>query len=777
MDAQKILEYIRQSENYHEQIVHTEELPAKEASFAELNENLHPHLENYLKDKGITKLFTHQVTAIEKVAQGQNVVVVTPTASGKTMCYNLPVLNHILNNPKGRALYIFPSKSLSQDQMAAVEDFNTEVKVAVYDGDTPDDLKPELREKTSIIITNPDMIHQGILPNHLKWHNFFSNLKYIVIDELHSYRGVFGTHVGHIIRRLRRICEHYGSKPQFIMCSATIANPKQHAERLTGLPVSLIDNNGAPQGAKKFVLWRPPSKRPYIQDVIWLFSLLIALRTRTITFSRARQTTERILRHTKKLLQEKLPHKNLHNKVVSYRGGYLARERRAIEEALFKGTVYGVVSTNALELGIDVGELEACIIAGYPGTIASTWQQAGRVGRRHKDSLVIFIAVQNPLDQYFIRKKEALFTKPTEQALVAPDNPYILLGHVLCAAHELPIKPQDFSLWGEIFPDLLYLLEEDGEIVQSEGSYYYIGGTYPASRVNIRSSSLASFQLKDKSAGNRLVGTLDGHRALSEAHPGAVYMHQGETYLVKDLDLENKHCYLNKVDVDYYTMVKRDKETEIIEINKKRPLLTHMLYSGNLKVTTRVTGYIKKHEATGQVLGGGELDLPEEILETQGMWVTFDPTVIEEAKGYYLNLMGGLHALEHASIGLLPLFAMCDRNDIGGLSIVAHPQTGLPTVFIHDAYDGGVGFSETAYSCFEDLLEKTLEAIKECECEDGCPNCIYSPKCSNFNRPLDKEAAIYLLHRLLGKEYTPRVENNKIIINSTALKNSLKRFK
>lgn len=775
MDSLALVERIKQDPRYKGQIVHIESIPPKQAVYADYHGLLLPKVAGVLEGKGIDRLFSHQVQALEATARGENVVVVTPTASGKTMCYNLPVLNHLLLDQEARALYLFPTKSLSQDQLAAIQEFNLPVKAAVYDGDTPESIKAEIRENHNVVITNPDMVHLGILPNHLKWHAFFSNLKYVVIDELHTYRGVFGSHVSHILRRLRRVCRHYGSDPQFIMASATIANPQEHAERLLGLPVTLIDNNGAPQGAKHFVLWRPPVNRPYLADVVWLLETMLKLRRRTIVFSRARQTTERILRQTRQMLQDH----TLRNKIVSYRGGYLAQERRQIETALFNGQVYAVVSTNALELGVDVGDLEVCIIAGFPGTIASTWQQAGRVGRRQKDSLVIFIGVENPLDQHFIRHKDALFTTPKEHALIDPENPYILLGHALCACHELPVTTEDFPLWGSVFQNLLVLLEEDGEIVCSEGKYYYMGQSYPAQRVNVRTSSQETYHLRDRGANNRLVGVMDGQRAFSEVYPGAVYMHLGETYVVRELDLENKTALLDKNDVDYYTMVKRNKETEILEVQEEKWLHHNRLFTGTLKVTTKVTGYIKKHESTGQVVGAGELDLPEQTLETVGMWITVNDDITETVKQHRLNLMGGLHAIEHAAIGLLPLFAMCDRNDIGGLSTVLHRQTQMPTIFIHDGYDGGVGFSEMAYQHIEDLLEKTMEAIMECECDEGCPRCIYSPKCSNFNRPLDKEAAIFILHKLLGRDYVPRPpeEEEQQFIHKQNLQRVLSRLK
>lgn len=667
------------------------------------------------------------------------------------MCYNLPVLDHLIKIKDSTAIYLFPTKSLGRDQLETLLDFGLPIKAGVYDGDTPDGEKLFLRENARIILSNPDMLHRGIMPNHLKWHRFFSDLKYVVIDEMHNYRGVFGTHVAHVLRRLKRICRHYGANPTFILCSATIANPREHAARLTGEQVELITRNGAPKGKMKFALWRPPTHTPYIREVAWLLSVCLESRYRTITFSRARQVTERILRFTR----ENLNDAKYIKKVMAYRGGYLADERRKIEGALFSGSLLGVISTNALELGIDIGDLEVCIIAGFPGTIASTWQQAGRVGRSQKDSLVIFIAVETPLDQYFIRNTGALFKKPSEMALIDPDNPYIMMGHILCAAHELPVRPADYSLWEQNYQELLLLLEEDGMLVHSGDTYYYNGQTYPAERVNVRSSSSSVVHLRDSRRNNRLVEVLDENAAMSEVYPGAVYTHQGSTYIVKSLDLDTSTALMEQQDVDYYTMCGREKSTEIMTTDRTKTLNGHQLFTGQLKVTTKVTGFVKKHEKTGQLLGSERLDLPERILETTGMWIVTDEKAAVMAKEYGLNLMGGLHAVEHAAIGLLPLFSMCDRNDLGGLSTVCHAQTGKPTIFIHDTCHGGVGFSEKGYDVIEDLFKATLEAICSCTCEDGCPSCIYSPKCSNFNRPLDKEGAVFILHLLLGKPYTP----------------------
>ena len=748
MDVNAILRAITTHDSYAGQITYRRHLPERPAAYAEPAAPLPEELQARLERAGVRRLYTHQAAALDAVRRGENIVVVTPTASGKTLCYNLPVLTELVADPSARALYIFPTKALTQDQLEGVQRFGL-VPAAVYDGDTPDTVKGDIRRTARIVLTNPDMLHLGILPNHLKWHDFFAHLKFVVVDEIHAYRGVFGTQVAHILRRLRRLAAHHGAGPQFILTSATIANPAEHAQHLTGLPVTLIAGSGAPQGARDFLFWRVPQHTTYLREAVWLLEVLLAERARTIAFARARQVVERILRQVRQELTAPLA-----GRLVGYRGGYLAVERREIEHELFSGRLLGVVTTNALELGIDVGEMEVCLIAGYPGTIASTWQQAGRVGRRERDSLVIFIAVANPLDQYFLRHPEAFFDKPTESALIDAANPYLLLGQARCAAQELPLAPADLALWDPVLVDLLTLLEEDGQVTRADGRWFYTGQDYPAEKVNLRTTG-STFQLRDRGEKNRLVGTMDGHTAFSEAHPGAIYLHQGETYRVEELDIPGETAYLRRVDVDYYTMVGREKSTEILETLAEKELYGHHFAVGRLRVRTRVTGYIKKHELTGQVLGGESLSLPEEVLETVGMWFSPSAELAAKVQAAGLDFMGGLHAVEHAAIALLPLFAMCDRSDVGGLSTTIHAQTGEPTVFIHDAYEGGVGFAEKGYEKAEELLAATLEAVATCPCENGCPSCIHSPKCSNFNRPLDKEAAILILHGLLGQEYQP----------------------
>ncbi|HKM40163.1 MAG TPA: DEAD/DEAH box helicase [bacterium] len=746
MNIEKIISAIENSPHYQGQICYRRHLPGQAAHFAIPAQWPPSAVKAYLNRMGIDRLYTHQAQAFDAVQRKENIVVVTPTASGKTLCYNLPVLSRLTENKQARALYLFPTKALAQDQLAIIDDSGL-VPAAVYDGDTPNTMKPAIRDEAQVVLTNPDMLHLGILPNHLKWHQFLSHLQYVVIDEIHTYRGVFGTQVAHVIRRLRRLAREHGAKPQFILTSATIANPKQHAQRLIGLPVTLIHGGGAPQGEREFIFWRVPANRTYISEAVWLLKTLLRQQARTIAFARARQVVERILR------QVQQQSGSLNRQIMAYRGGYLASERRTIEAALFSGRLSGVVATNALELGIDVGAMDVCLIAGYPGTIASTWQQSGRVGRRGRPALIIFMAVANPLDQYFLRQPQALFEKPTESALIDTANPYLLLGQARCAVHELPLSRADLALWDPILVDLLTILEEDGEVIAGAGRWYYLGQDYPAQKANLRTCG-ATFLLRDRSADNRLLGTMDYHTAFSEAYPGAIYLHQGETFQAQELDLDQKVAYLRRADVDYYTMVSREKKTEILATLAQKEQPGYGLAFGQLKVRTKVNGYIKKHERTGQVLGGENLSLPEQTLETMGMWLLPAKELVAQIEVARLDLMGGLHALEHAAIALLPLFAMCDRNDIGGLSTTLHKQTGRPTIFIHDAHQGGVGFAEQGYQLVEKLLAATLEAVAGCICDHGCPSCIYSSKCSNFNRPLDKKAAIMLLQGLVNCKFS-----------------------
>ncbi|MFA6451556.1 MAG: Zn-binding domain-containing protein, partial [bacterium] len=622
-----------------------------------------------------------------------------------------------------------------------------------YDGDTPRDDRTALRREARILLTNPDMLSIGIIPNHARfWGEFFSRLKYIVIDEIHTYRGVFGSHVANLLRRLIRVCEYHGGKPQFICCSATISNPAEHAERLTGRPITAITESGAPNAGRVFVLWNPPfmkgskdTRRSPLTETINLFAYCMNALKRTIVFARAKPTVEVILKATRdKLLKGTVSPES----IMSYRGGYLPSERRAIERDLAEGALLGVTCTNALELGVDIGSLDAAVINGYPGSIASVWQQAGRAGRRDKQSLAVFVAYPEPLDQYFMRRPEYFFGRPVEQAIVHPSNPYIMETHLKAAASELPLRKSEAELFGENFVKVVRNLIRDGELVERRGGAYYTGEDYPAGRINLRTTTSERYAIC--APGGDLLGHMDATTVFEYLHDGAVYLHMGETYFVEKLDLDKKVAHVTPKAMSYYT---RSLSSEIVSVDKtERSKKTGgaPIHFGYIEVVSRVHSYKKMRQRDSAMIGKEKLDLPEDRLWTQGFWIVIPESIKKLVLAEKLDFLGGLHATEHAMIAMLPFLAMCDRLDIGGVSTDAHQDTGgRPVVFIHDAYDGGMGLSETGYERIGELLEKTLELVAECECDDGCPSCIHSPKCGNMNSPLDKKAAILIIRELM----------------------------
>ena len=767
MDTKEFVAHLKRQRFYKGQIMHVEHIPPREARYGELDNPLPPPLQEALgKVIGVNDhsplLYTHQAQAINAVREGKNVVVATSTASGKTLCYNVPVLEAIIEDPRSRALYLFPTKALAQDQLRSLRELirrmplKTPIRFGTYDGDTPQSTRTRRRREAAIILTNPDMLHVGILPNHTLWARFFANLKFVVIDEAHVYRGVFGSHVACILRRLRRICDFYGSKPRFILCSATIANPAEHAERLIGLPVEVIDDDGSPRGAKDFILWNPPfidqaktTRRSANMEATFIFMEMVRKGIRNITFTKARKVTELILLYAREGLD-----KQFAPLVQPYRAGYLPEERRRIERDLFQGKLLGVTATSALELGIDVGSLDATVLVGYPGTIARLWQQAGRAGRGVRESLSILIGLDNPLDQYFMRHPEELFGRSHESALIDPGNVHILEQHLLCAAHELPLSTDssDEEIFGPGFREALSNLERQGILQCRRHRWYNVGPDYPAQNVSIRSASGAKFLLLDESQGYRVLEEIEANSALFRVHPGAIYLHQGESYLVTGLDLEAGIAYLRPVDVDYYTEPQQISDVHIIRSYRARKFPTTNAFFGRVRATEQVIGYKRKQRFSEAVLSVEYLDLPPQSFETTALWFDIPPEIAREVKRRGLDFHGGLHAVEHASIGILPLFAMCDRWDIGGLSTPEHPDTGKPQIFIYDAFPGGVGIAEKGFEVLEELWEATLDAVEGCPCEGGCPSCIQSPKCGNNNQPLDKEAAIVILRGLLGKE-------------------------
>ena len=761
MDITAFLNHLESQPTYNGQIAHIEHIPSREASYAELDEPLVTELQDCLNEHGLSPLYVHQAEAVNRARQGKNVMVATSSASGKTLCYNIAVLQAILTEPGSRALYLFPTKALAQDQLRnlrqlfcprllPVED------VATFDGDTPRAERAEIKKHAKIILTNPDMLHVGILPNHQSWTGLLRHLRYVVIDEAHTYRGVFGSHVACVLCRLRRLCSVYGSNPQFICCSATIANPGEHAGGLTGLPCEVVDGDGSPRGRKDFIFWNPPlidearsARRSANSEATNLFSELVSHGSRTLTFARTRRLTELIYIYSKKRLAE--VDYSLSRLIKPYRAGYLPEDRRRIERELFSGKLLGVVATNALELGIDSGGLEATVLAGYPGSIASTWQQAGRSGRSQGESLSFLVALDNPLDQYFMRHPDYFFQEGFEHVLVNPSNPYILRAHLLCAAWEWPLNGDDEKIFGSVFNQEREVLEGQGRLRKRKNRWYLSPSiAYPAQSINIRSTSGENFAVVDTTTGS-LLETVESSVAFFQIHPGAIYLHQGEAYLVTRLDLTSHIAYAEPTKSNYYTQTKELEDLRIVKVKQRKTVGWANVHLGEVEVTNTVVGFKKKAQFTEEVIGEEPLDLPPQTFPTVALWFDLPPQAIARIVNAQLDIAGGLHAVEHAAIGILPLFALCDRNDIGGVSTSLHPDTGKAQIFIYDAYPGGIGIAEKGFDMITELWLATLRVIAECPCQEGCPSCVQSPKCGNNNKPLDKAAAKIILEGLLGR--------------------------
>ena len=761
MNSSAFLHHLTTQPTYKDQVVHIEHIPPRDASYAELDEPLGSSLQDCLNEHGLLPLYTHQAEAVNNVLQGKNVMVSTSSASGKTLCYNTPVLETILTEPGSCALYLFPTKALAQDQLRGLQELFCPnlLKVdefATFDGDTPRAERAGIRKRARIILTNPDMLHIGILPNHQSWSRLLRHLKYVVVDEAHVYRGIFGSHVAGVLRRLRRLCNLYGSTPQFICCSATLANPGEHAERLAGIPFTVVDNDGSPHGKKDFVFWNPPIideaksvRRSANSEATNLFTELVSHRIRTLTFARTRRLTELIYTYSRRKLEE--ARTALAKKIKPYRAGYLPQERRQIEQELFSGQLLGVVATTALELGIDIGDLEATVLTGYPGSIASTWQQAGRSGRGRDDSLSFLIGLDNPLDQYFMRHPDFFFQKIVENALVNPSNPYILRAHLLCAAWEMPLESDEEKIFGSASNQERAELERKGLLKERNGRWYLPPAiAYPAQGINIRSTTWENFAIIDTST-DSLLETIEASVAFFQVHPGAIYLHQGESYLVTELDLANRTAYVEPTTATYYTQARDLTDLHIIKTIRRKSHAGTKVYLGEVEVTTTVVGFRKKAQFTEEVISEEPLDLPPQHFPTVALWFDLPAKAIARLVKAQLDFAGGLHAAEHAAIAILPLFALCDRNDIGGVSTPTHPDTGKAQIFIYDAYPGGIGIAEKGFDLIAELWQATLKAITECPCQEGCPSCIQSPKCGNNNKPLDKKAARLLLQGLLHK--------------------------
>ena len=732
-------------------LAHLERLPARPAIFDEIDPPLPGALAQRLAEQGIERLYRHQAQAVRSIRTGTHTVLVSGTASGKSLSYQIPIAETILDNPRTASLLIFPTKALAQDQMRSLTSLRIPGLVAAtYDGDTSPEDRAWARRHANIILTNPDMLHFGILPNHGKWADFFLRLRFVVIDEMHVLRGIFGSHVAHVLRRLRRIAAHYGAEPTMVFTSATIGNPGQLARRLSGLDVEVLPGDDSPHGEKLIALWNPPlvengprRRRSALAEATDLFVDLVRNHQHTIVFSRSRKATELIYKWASDRLDEPLA-----ERIAPYRGGYLPKDRRRIEAALFAGELLGVTATNALELGIDVGNLDAAIINTFPGTLASFWQQAGRAGRSQEQSMGVLVGGEDALDQYYMMHPRQLFTRPAESAVINPDNPLIVEAHTACAAHELPLQPEDQRFLGESMEEAANRLVQAGDLRLRQGRLYWARRTRPAGSVSIRSSGGSSFSVVDSTA-DELLGTLEESQTFNQAHPGAVYLHQGDTFVVDALDLANREVQVHPENVGYYTQAQEEKYLEILETRDRRPVGSLMQHLGSVRVESHVVAFKRKRIGSAEVLHYETLDLPPVEFETDAVWWTIPDAVYSAAGVDHRDVPGTLHAAEHAAIAMLPLFAICDRWDIGGLSTPFHPETGTGTIFIYEAYAGGAGISAIAFDTGADHLEATREMVDGCPCEDGCPSCVQSPKCGNFNEPLSKEGAVRFLRRAL----------------------------
>jgi DEAD/DEAH box helicase domain-containing protein len=699
-----------------------------------------------LRTAGIDALYEHQSEALFAAFEGPTVVT-TGTASGKSLCFQLPTLEVLTQDRRARALYLYPTKALAQDQARALHAFGLKhVKPAIYDGDTPRAQRSAIRRNSNVVLTNPDMLHVGILPHHHNWDELLANLAFVVVDEAHTYRGVFGSHVANVLRRLRRAAAIHGSSPRFLFASATIANPLELAEGLTGVGgFRLIDDDAAPKAARRTAMWNPPlldeglgARGSALYEAAEMLSELVTAGARTICFMKSRKGIELIVRHARGLLEPALA-----ERIAPYRAGYTPAQRHEIQQRLTSGELLGVVATDALELGIDIGALDAAICVTYPGTAASLKQMWGRAGRRGR-GLAVYIAGEDALDQFFCRHPDEFLTRPVEAAIIDPESPEIYGWHLLCAAHEAPLHPGDAAILGEGWEQAARQLAEAGQLRERPTGFVpRRPDDYPAARVALRSASADTFTLIDSASGE-LLGTIEATRAYSTVHQGAIYLHLGRAYHVLELDLHGRRALLEPFSGDYYTQAKRDSMTYIERLYEERETLGVKLSFGSVVVEETVLGYQRKRLQDLEAIGFEGLSLPTVEFQTRALWYELDELVDRRM----IDLLGALHALEHAQIAVLPLIAMCDRWDIGGLSTNAHPQTGGPTIFIYDGHPGGVGLTKRGYDQFERLSADARRLIGECPCRDGCPSCVQSPKCGNLNEPLSKGGALRLLTRM-----------------------------
>ena len=727
-------------------------LPPQPARFAPFPAAVSLQLRAALARHGITQLYVHQAEAIEHVLRGRHVVVVTPTASGKTLCYNVPVLNAILGDSTARALYLFPTKALAQDQLAEllrlVETLEADIKTSTYDGDTPATARRAVRSAGHIVVTNPDMLHTGILPHHTRWVRLFENLRYVVIDELHHYRGVFGSHLANVIRRLRRLCAHYGSSPQFICCSATIANPGELASRLLDAPVEVINQNGAPSGEKHILFYNPPminrqlgQRRSSLQAARDLAANFLMNNLQTIVFGRSRLAVELLLSYLREAMARQRRSPQL---VQGYRGGYLPLERRNIERGLRDGSILGVVATNALELGIDIGGLQASVLCGYPGTVASAWQQMGRVGRRDEASVAVFVASSSPIDQYLVNHPDYFFGRSPVSGLVNPDNLVVLANHLKCAAFERPFEADES--FGPSTAALLEFLEQEGVLHRSGQRWHWMDESYPAEAISLRSASVDNFVIVDQGPPARVIGEMDRPSVPTLLHEEAIYYHLGQQYQVERLDWEEKKAFVRPVAVDYYTDASLAVNLRVLEVADQRTDEQPRSYHGDVSVTWLATIFKKIKLHTHENIGWGKIHLPEESMHTSAYWLSLP----DAATGGFSrdDLQTALSGLAHLLGALAPIYLMCDARDLGVVQEARSPFTGEPTVYVYERVPAGVGFSEKLFTMRRALLEAAVETARDCPCEHGCPSCVGPGPAAGAGA---KQLTLWLLQRLTSE--------------------------
>jgi DEAD/DEAH box helicase domain-containing protein len=742
---------------HYDRVVANTALPARAARPALVAPSFSATVADRLRDRGVDTLWSHQAAAVDALRAGRSIVVATGTASGKSLCYQLPIVDGVVGGRRDTTLLVFPTKALAQDQLRSFREWLVpDVVAATYDGDTPSDERPWIRNHANVVLTNPEMLHVGILPTHDRWATFLLRLRYVVVDELHTLRGVFGSHVAHVLRRLRRLCEHYGSSPTFCFTSATIGNPAELASRLCGLPVEAIDGDGSPQAERRFAVWQRPlvdvhsgTRASANVETAMLLSRFVADGHQTLAFTRSRKGAELVATHARGALS----HARLDDPtaeapaVAAYRAGYLARERRELESQLASGALGGVVATSALELGIDVGSLDAVVLNGFPGTLASMRQQVGRAGRTRRRAAAVLVAGDDQLDQWYARHPSELLDRPAEAVVVNPDNPFVARAQIACAAHELPLTHADERYFGDALDDAVRELVLDDELKPRGGAMYWSGREPPASRVGLRTGSSVEFQLVD--ADGCLVGTVDSSRAFHVAHPGAIYLHQGRQHRVRDLDVDLHVAVLDPADdADEHTQPREQTDISILGTERTVPAGEGRAQLGAVTVLHDLVAYQRRRTSTNEVIDVVPLDFPPRELTTRACWYTVPLARLVAAGLEPARIIGAVHAAEHALIGLLPLFAICDRWDVGGVSMALHPQTADPTIFVYDGYPGGAGIAELAFALLTRHISAAHELVQGCPCDDGCPSCVQSPKCGNWNEYLDKDAAIVVLEVL-----------------------------